>query len=206
MLLGFTVATMTDAAGGFEMSELPGGTQTVEVRALGYAPARATVDLAAGATDTVVVTLDRNAPVLATLKVLGEPLGRGDWTGFHDRQRLGLGHFIGIEEIEGRRAMSFGDLLMGVPGVKVQQAGFSTVVAVPRSGGQIGKYANTNCLPTYFVDGTPVVGGDPTEFRRTKDIYGIEVYVSLASAPARYHVMDSSCGVILVWTKRASMR
>ena len=206
MLLGFTVASTTDSAGSFRLGELPGGTQTVEVRALGYSPVRTAVDLRAGATDTVRVTLDRAAPVLETLKIIGAPPSAADWTGFSDRLRTGQGHYLSRDEIARRHAYNFGDLLMGIPGVRVVQQNNSTFVSFPRATGQGGKFAGMTCLPTYYVDGSPVVGGDPTDFLRTNDIYGIEVYVSLASAPPRYQGMEGGCGVILVWTKRASRR
>ncbi|HEX4934451.1 MAG TPA: hypothetical protein VFV33_14780, partial [Gemmatimonadaceae bacterium] len=37
---------------------------------------------------------------------------------------------------------------------------------------------------------------------RPNDIEGIEVYKNVASAPPQYQPLDSSCGVILVWTRR----
>ena len=45
-LFGFPVSVRTDASGVFRLTGVPAGSQTIEVRAVGFAPQRRTVDLA----------------------------------------------------------------------------------------------------------------------------------------------------------------
>ena len=37
---------------------------------------------------------------------------------------------------------------------------------------------------------------------RPQDVYGIEVHRNVATAPPQYQPLNSTCGVILIWTQR----
>jgi hypothetical protein len=97
-----------------------------------------------------------------------------------------------------------------VPGVRLRPNGSSYLVELQRGEGQITNRALANyCPPSYFIDGvyfplpplqTPSLPLVPEE------VLGIEVYSNLSGAPPQYQRLDSSCGVILIWTKRGVPR
>jgi hypothetical protein len=37
---------------------------------------------------------------------------------------------------------------------------------------------------------------------RPQDVYGIEIYRNLTGAPPQYQALNSTCGLILIWTTR----
>lgn len=58
------------------------------------------------------------------------------------------------------------------------------------------------CPMQVYLDRIPL----PTPFNldllpTPKDLAGIEVYSSAATAPAQYGGMNRGCGIILIWTK-----
>ena len=64
-----------------------------------------------------------------------------------------------------------------------------------------------DCVPVFFLDGaeTQVPYGDISFLVRPEEIEGIEVYTSV-NAPAQFRrgvtgFSDSSCGVIVIWTR-----
>jgi hypothetical protein len=64
----------------------------------------------------------------------------------------------------------------------------------------IGSTAGEGCVPELWVDGIRIRGGD-WNFLSPAAIDGVEVYVG-TNIPIEY--ATSSCGVVLVWTKRGS--
>lgn len=212
--LSLTVLSAAD--GSFALGGLPGGPRWVEVRALGYRPLRVRAALQEGTTVRIAATFDATVTTLAALRVLGRP-SPIETTGFEQRRRSGSGVYITADDIEKRRAYSVNDLFAGIPGVEVRLQGMSAVVVISRAMGSGGVMAN-RCDPVWYVDGVRFRDGDYGQqlegadissrpsfldnILRPAEIAGIEVYKSLSSAPPQYQPLDSSCGVILVWTKR----
>ncbi|HEY4219323.1 MAG TPA: carboxypeptidase-like regulatory domain-containing protein [Gemmatimonadaceae bacterium] len=77
--------------------------------------------------------------------------------------------------------------------------------ATPATNGGLGGLGP--CPFTVYLDGIKIFqAGDKTEgvdFRklRVEDFYGVEVYPSIALAPAQYTTTGSNCGVIVLWTR-----
>ncbi|MHB1224441.1 MAG: carboxypeptidase regulatory-like domain-containing protein [Gemmatimonadaceae bacterium] len=192
LVAGSGLTATTDARGTFRLDSLAAGTATVEVRALGYAPASAVVDLASGRTDTAQVRLADRLPILEGQTIYGDSRERSDMTGFLKRSKSGAGTFITPEQIAQRQAFDVTDYLRAVPGLRV----------VP-SGGFGGTIVLRNCTPTVFVDGMQVFQGaeDLSDIVRANDVAGIEVYNSPTSTPAEFQRGMGSCGAVVVWTK-----
>lgn len=210
------VFVVTPADGAFSLTGLPGGQRWVEVRAIGFRPLRVRAAFAEGKVARLTATFDATVTTLATLKVIGRapPI---ETSGFEQRRRTGTGVYLSAQDIEKRRAYSVNDLFTGIPGVEVRLQGMSAVVVISRALGTGGVMAN-RCDPVWYVDGVrfrdadygqQLFGADISSrpsfldnIIRPSEIAGIEVYRSLSSAPPQYQPLDSSCGVILVWTKR----
>lgn len=223
---GFPISARTRDDGSYALTRLPAGTQTVDVRALGFAPKRVSVDLRTGERRVLDVTLDgANAQELAPVSVVARNM-KLDKTGFEDRRKAGIGQYITEEEIKRRGVFETTQALWNVLGSRVVWNGRDNVVMFTRPIGtgraskrggtlldqgegvmQGGGY-NTLCKPAYWVDGFPMpipLEDDPFDdtntYVRPRDIRGIEVYLDPSSAPPIYRRSDVQCGVVLIWTK-----
>ena len=208
-LLGFPIAVRTGAAGEYALTKVPAGTQTVDVRALGFAPQRLTLDVRTSERRTLDLTLDdAKARELAPVSIVGRA-EKFDRTGFDDRHKAGLGQFITEEEIARRGVFDTEQVLWNVLGARVVWDGHENVVRFtrPAGSGRSGGTYTTLCAPAYWVDGIPMarpVPGFPEDvntFVKPRDIRGIEVYTSPSQAPAQYRRPDVECGVVMIWTK-----
>jgi hypothetical protein len=134
---GSGVTGTTDDDGSFTLTGLPAGTRTLEVRHIGYAPARAVVDLASDRTTSATITLDKIADVLSEVTVYGDQSASSmRLEGFRQRMHAGFGHFITRADIEQRAPLRLTDLLRGIPGVVVERSGafdYRVVSSNPRS-------------------------------------------------------------------------
>lgn len=208
-------AVTAGADGTFTLTDVTPGRLALEVRAIGFRPVVTTVVVQPGRRTRLMATFDERVTVLATLKVLGSRTSFGG-TGFEERRRSGGGVYITRSDIEKRRAYSTNDLFAGIPGVEVRLQGFGARIVFSRALGQAGVMANS-CDPVYYVDGVRFwatespdadassrsvssVGID--QILRPTEVEGIEVYRNVASAPPQYQPLNSTCGVILVWTRR----
>lgn len=189
LLDGSGLSATTNASGTFQLDSLPPGTGTVEIRALGYPPTNAVVDLASGRTDTISIRLPARLPVLDPVTVFGQR-GDDDATGFLKRSRSGRGRYVTPEQINAQPALDVTDYLRTVPGLRI----------VP-SGGFGGDILIRDCSPAVYVDGMEVFQGssDLSSLVRPSDVAGIEIYNSASSAP--FEFQKGACGSIVVWTK-----
>ena len=194
LVWGSGVEAATDAGGRFVLSGLPSGTHNLEVRSIGYQPARIPVDLGRKKPATVTVALEKAVPVLDPVEIVGER--DRDATGFTRRSRGGFGDFITSEEIEKRHAIATSDLLRTTPGVQIVPGGPMGSTVLMRG-----------CRPTLWIDGMKLMGEDSIDHLvQPGDIVGIEIYRSAGETPPQFSG-GSACGTIVVWTgarKRAA--
>ncbi|HET7620515.1 MAG TPA: carboxypeptidase regulatory-like domain-containing protein [Gemmatimonadaceae bacterium] len=199
MIWGSDVTGSTGDDGTFTLAGLPSGTQSLEVRYVGYAPTRVAVDLASNQTRSVDVTLSERADVLDQVTVYGKaPKRRLDYTGFLERRKsAGSGRFITRADITEMRPVDLTDILRRVPGLRLVPTSYFDYTILSSRG------ATTNpsgtCQPLIFVDGARLL--DDTGLNgmiRPGDIAAIEVYAGPAGAPLQYSGGD--CGSILIWT------
>jgi hypothetical protein len=120
--------------------------------------------------------------------------------GFYDRQRTGLGTFIDEADIEARNARRTTDLFRAVAGVRVISDGRNEHVVL--RGGIGSSFTTPYCRPQIYLDGIHVEPFDLGREISPYDLEGIEIYRSAAQVPAQYGGANSSCGVILLWTRK----
>jgi hypothetical protein len=208
--IGTNSHAVADDFGEFTLRDVAAGSRIIEARAIGYPPARAQTTIRPGLTERMELAVADSIPVLDPVTVVAryEPyLAR---VGFAMRRHTAIGHFIDTTDIQRTGAIQFEEVLRMVPGVRLRPNGSSYLVELQRGEGQITNRALANyCPPAYFIDGvyfplppiqTPSVPLVPEE------VLGIEVYSNLSGAPPQYQRLDSSCGVILIWTKRGVPR
>ena len=97
-VLGQRTARTSDA-GGVTLDSIAGGTQTLEVMAIGYQPQSRIVDIAPGREPTDTFVLASLRTLLDTIRVTA---GR-DPTGFERRRGTGVGQFITAADVERRK-------------------------------------------------------------------------------------------------------
>jgi hypothetical protein len=201
LVLGREGGARTTPTGTFELGELPGGTHTVEIRAIGFARRREMVNLHPEQPAELDLKLARLAVTLPELEVKAKVA----LSEFDQRRQNGAGHFITEEDIERRNPLRTEDLFRGVPGFSVvPSGGFDYSIVSTRGVGMSG----TQCSPEFYIDGARVIvdaqiaGGLPVNPR---EIYGIETYSGPASAPPQFQ-SQNGCGSVVIWTRRGASR
>jgi hypothetical protein len=192
---GVTGSTMED--GTFALGDLPAGSQALEVRYVGYAPEKMTVDLVSNATRSVTVTLDKRADVLNEVVVYGKRSKRSrDFTGFVQRSKSGFGHFLTRADIEKQHPFQFTDLFRMIPGFMVvpDTQGFGYRIVSTRGSDFSGK-----CQPAIYINGMQMYDASGIDgFVIPDDVAAVEAYAGPAGAPPQYR--SGGCGSILIWT------
>ena len=224
------VRTVTDSGGRFRLQVTNEGDFMLVVRALGYQ------------TDSAMLEIFRNAVVARDflLRIITSLPGQritasaeptlGKLAAFYERQRAGIGYFMGPELLakhEGR--MLTGDLLSRVPNLAVKRGGSKAWIATARapnaSGGcafcrarslaeeldraDIAAGARPACYMDVYLDGILVYQDSqrprPPLFNVNsldlRTIAAIEVYSSGSRIPSQYNRTSAGCGALLIWTR-----
>ncbi|HYW33423.1 MAG TPA: carboxypeptidase regulatory-like domain-containing protein [Gemmatimonas sp.] len=196
---GTAFVTETNDAGEFLFPAIDAGARMLRVRRLGFRPDSVAVTATAGRNASVVVTLQPVAVQLTAVEVRGRPELTGPMGGFYRRRSIGTGRYFTAEDIDRRNPSRLTDLLRGVPGLAVAN----------RVQGNV-RIRGSRCAPVIFFDGQALSSVefdldavDPRSFE------GIEVYSGSASVPVEFQRtfrVSSSCGTIMLWSKRGQVR
>lgn len=197
---GGALRAETDEDGRVQLARVPAGPAWVQLRRLGYRPESLAVTVTPGTPVEVAPRMVRAVVELAAVVVTGRAEVAGPMAGFFRRQQQGHGRFFTAADVERRNPIQFTDLLRGVPGIRIEQRGLNTAVRI----------RGNRCAPLVWLDGQAMGAGevdldafDPRTFE------GIEIYGGGASVPAEFQrnfLMSSSCGTLLLWSKRGEPR
>jgi hypothetical protein len=191
---GTGVEAVANAAGQYQFVDLPEGSYTVEVRALGFQPHRAPADLVAGRDVVVDLTLTPLVTSIDTLRVRANravPLEE-----FERRRKLGFGHFVTEEEIRKKAPTYMADIFRGLPGVVTMAGQFGRDRVLVRGTGMTG-----DCAPAIFLNGlyVNIEDGDLDNIINPKDVRAIELYARTSSIPLQFQTRNG-CGSAVIWT------
>jgi hypothetical protein len=192
-LLGSGRSARSDSTGRFRLFGLPAGTQSLDVRALGFAPTSIDVDLPTNGVLDVNVTLNRHAQTLAAVKVV-ESGTIFDASGFETRRRTyAFGHYITPDEIRRRGVFDTHRLIPDTGAGRLR----STFGVLTLQGG---------CAPVVFIDGNLVDPGTPyandaIDMIRPRDVRGMEIYSTADAAPFQFRDPRRRCGSVVIWTR-----
>jgi Carboxypeptidase regulatory-like domain len=192
---GATVATTSGADGTFRMTGLPSGTRGVLIRHVGFSLVQMPVSLSAKDTANILVHLNTSVPLAGSVHVVGSMDSALKADGFTDRRRMGMGFYLGPDDIARQMPIQLSSLFPMIPG-------FTTTPGVG-TGMEI-KSVRDGCV-TYWMDGVPWKENQPGQLDyevKAEQLMAIETY-SAAGAPAQFQAPGrSSCSVVLIWTNR----
>ena len=204
-------ATASD--GSFSFAVRP-GRYLVRVILIGYKSAESSL---LSVTDAVVrVNFELQDSVIAVSGVTAAAAPRSrrlESTGLYERMRDGRGAYIMREEIEKKHADRISQLVIGRAGLRVQQVTRGASSGITRGdlvmrGGMQTSMRSAYCFPRIYLDGVLARASStsaPTltldEIAKPEEIEAIEIYRSSSQIPPEFSGADSSCGVVVVWTR-----
>ena len=193
----------TNARGQFVILNVPSGRHTVVLRRIGYLNFEERMDFPADEAVERQFGMIRAGATLDTMRVVGK---HPDMPGFDDHRRLGLGQFVGREELESQGSARLAEVLRPLRGVKIEQDGMAAYL----SNGLGVHSAKTNaCYALVYMNRAIVFRGEPNEVLfdlasiKPDMIEGLEYYNSPAKIPMEYSHSNDDCGVLVIWTRRS---
>lgn len=197
--------TITDASGAYSVIAPGPGNYTFRVDAPGYnrhEEPRFAV-LAGRILELEIRLWDLTELEPVTVTAESTAFAPGPLEGFYERKDRGRGQFVTRQEIDMMGVNRFTDILRTTPNVDIVSRGGTQYTIRIKGTTRAGR----DCAPLLFVDnvrwGTVDLDGEgPDGEILPIDVEGIEIYRPSA-VPIEFSGFDSSCGVIVVWTKRA---
>ena len=193
---------VSDDAGDLRTGDLPAGSQSFQLLALGYEPSTVSVELRAKQTTTTTVRIGlRVATQLSEVRVVARG-SSWDRSGFDERRRTGQGHYMTADEIRARQPAYFTQLAIGQLGFDVLPAanGGAGYQILSRRSGSV----NSPCAVQYFIDGAPVQnasGLSIDDIVNPADVRAVEFYPGIGTVPAQFNAgSHNACGTIAIWT------
>ena len=177
----------TGDTGEFTLTGLPAGTQTLDVRALGFEPKRVVVDLTPTHVTTVRVALEHRVHTLDVVKIYGT--GGSNLAAFERRVQAGWGHILTPAQIAQRDPLNVSDLFRAMAGVTVAPTGSFGSAVLLRGG----------CLPTVYLNGMRMpddAAASIDELASPGEITAVEVYTPSGRPPEFW---GNSCGSVVLW-------
>lgn len=194
-ILGTGARVVTGANGRFQIRDLPSGQYLIIVRRIGYRAASAVLEVRAGDTLRVAYTIAPAAPVLPGM-VIEETSVSARQVEFLARRKHEQGTFITADDIRRRNPVSVADILRTVVSVSVN----GEHLAMSRRGATT--LRTGACPMKIIVDDVELPTPADLELLPPPDaLAGVEVYAGPARIPLQFKSWDSTCGVILFWTK-----
>jgi hypothetical protein len=193
---GVEASVRTDANGRFTMTNVPTGSRTIEVRAIGLAPLFQPIAVLEKQNDEIQV--DMRAVSLPGVNITGRQNVSSLQLDFEQRKREGFGTFKDSTEIV--KHTSIRSVFQGIPslvitGIDVRSFGLFTPGQSLSTHNPVG-----GCPANVYIDGKPSDLGVLISLSK-EQIAAIEVYIRQEFAPAQYLLLTNNCGVVLVWTK-----
>jgi CarboxypepD_reg-like domain/Carboxypeptidase regulatory-like domain len=179
----------TGDSGQFTLRRLPTGSRTLEVRALGWEPETFPIELSSRTARNVIVPLTAKTTILDAVVVTATLNAGLHRIGFDARKRLGVGHFLGPEDIAKATAFEFADLMTTMPGIKRRFDQQGNAFLAPTRG-------TVGCV-SYIVDGMPFLEATPGQINHVvpvSEIGAVEVYQASEAPPGAQYTSPPAPG------------
>jgi hypothetical protein len=214
LLSGLGMSAHTSDSGAFRINDIPPGAHVVQLRRVGYAPLTLQLGFVAG-------DITERQFLLAKVQTLDSVVvaaSRAAIPEFEERRKLGIGHFIGRDELAKQESRRMSEVLARVGGLRLERAFGGNQAWVKAGRGQQTNYkpdvfsasmgAKAGCYADVWLDGVRVYAGRDNEplfdinSIQPALLEGVEYYAGAAQIPARFTRVNSVCGVLVVWTRR----
>ena len=192
--------TTTNDSGTFALRDLPAGSQTIQIRKVGFAATDTALMLSSKTPVQFEMHLHTAAATLATVNVNARRVAL-ERVGFEKRRKIGLGHFLTAEDMQNRGSMYFSDAMRTVQGLTVRPTRNGRQVIVPSRSSSIG---GRSCV-AYVIDHMLFLDrplGSIDDVVRPDQVIGVEVYQP-SEAPSDV-VISPNCVAVVIWTKATS--
>jgi hypothetical protein len=207
-VVGVVPSVVSDDDGRFSLGSVPPGNQVLEVRRIGYVAAVQWIKIVSGETLSLQITLALVPVPLKAVEVRGAAALLPAMQGFEERRTRGKGHFFNRAEIARMQPRVLTDVLRRVPGVQVGAAtggsfGGNEMVRMDRA---IGATGMRQCPVLFYINGMPFqITGDMSinQYVAPEEVIGVEIYSGSSQIPSEFQagLMNSRCGVIVIWTR-----
>lgn len=194
-VVGTNQIAMTNENGEFNISKLPSGSHVLLVRHLGFGAETVPVDLTSRQAQRVTVKLPKFVAMLDPVVVKARSQGALEKVGFAQRQKSGMGYYLGPDQLKNMNPQYLTDILRRVPSLRVQSGSDGDVVSSARGTG-------SGCV-SYYVDDMPWMSaspGDINNFVNANEVVAVEVYQD-TNTPAQYTRAGGGCTTIVLWTR-----
>ena len=190
--LSADTSVRTTSEGTFVLGGLPGGTQSVQIKRIGFAPINELVALRSDSISQITVRASA-VNVISTFHVRTASEKSANRREYEARRKQGFGYYLEGKQLENR--VDLRAALSLIPGLTVSYTGSDLVVTAK------GTFTAT-CKPNIFLDGIPS-DLSVIKMRQPDDFRAIEAFVRGSTAPAQYSSF-AGCGALLFWTRNAS--
>lgn len=199
-VVGTDVVALTNEKGDFTLRNLPSGSHVLLARHLGFGAETVPVDLSSREPKQVTIKLPKFVAIIDPVVVTAKRVAGLEKVGFSQRQKSGLGFYLGPEQIQNLHPNYLTDVLRSVPGLHVEYGPYGETVSSSRG---VSSLTNPGCVQ-YYVDDQPwqsQTPGDVNNFVNGSEVVGIEVYHGATTPPQYTRAMQGDCTTIVVWTK-----
>lgn len=182
-------------SGAFRLTDIPAGTHRLVVRHLGYGALTISVSFAGGRTVERRILLGR-VVTLDSVRVKSTAFERR-MESFEDNRKVGLGHFFTRAELAKVEHETLAAVMSTMPSVRVRSGRGGSYVSSTRL-----RSLSRPCSPLVYIDEVREVLPFNLDLMPLEKIEGIEYYTGPAQTPMKYSVLNSQCGVLVIWTRR----
>ena len=194
-VVGTDKIALTSENGEFTMSKLPSGSHVLLVRHLGFGAETVPVDLSSHQPQRVSVKLPKFVAMMDPVVVKARSQVGLEKVGFAQRQKSGMGYYLGPDQLQNIKPQYLTDILRRVPSLRVTGSQNGDVVTSTRGVGP-------GCVQ-YYVDDMPWMSAEPGDinnFVNANEVVAVEVYQE-TNTPGQYTRAGGGCTTIVLWTR-----
>ena len=215
---------IADPNGRYILTDVPAGLRLIRARMLGYVPVANMVRVTAGESAQSDFVLERVPQQLDTVLVKDRARVAGiGLAAFEERRSMGFGKFLDSTYLRANEQRGLGDILREIPGTVIltpprqicrRGLGCYNPPSTKRVAGSSRVAFIKPCFMEVFLDGALVnrgsIVGEQADWEGAFDLNmvtttgfaAVEVYRSSAEVPMIFQSPTSTCGVLLLWTRR----
>jgi hypothetical protein len=204
-LAGSRVTTTTSDSGTFAIRDIAAGSQRLEIRKVGFTAIDTALVLTAKTPTHFSMVLHSAPPTLTPIMIAAARKAALERVGFDHRMKTGQGYYLTEDRIRNSGAVVFSDIARTIPGLTVSEMRNGQTVVLQGRGTTV---YNRGCV-SYLIDGTPwqdVPRGSINTFVHMNDVIAMEVYQP-SEMPADFVPgTNTSCAVVVIWTRATSIQ